>query len=158
MRRTSPVALVGIAIAGGVIGWLLQVALAAGGTPSYQPPATLYSVLFILAFGLILLGRPVRRLVRGTANRPVDPFYAMRVLVLAKASSLAGALLVGVAVAFLGYAVSRTGSFAVPAFWPDLLTGVGALALCAAGLVVEWWCRIPPQDPADRPDRTLEQR
>ncbi|MGT2425850.1 DUF3180 domain-containing protein [Amnibacterium kyonggiense] len=158
MRRTSPVALVGIAIAGAAIGWLLQVGLTASGAPSFQPPPTLYSVLFILAFGLILLGRPVRRLIRGTARRPVDPFYAMRVLVLAKASSLAGALLVGAAVAFLGYAVSRTGTFAVPAFWPDLLTGLGALALCVAGLVVEWWCRIPPPDPAERPDRSLEQR
>jgi hypothetical protein len=158
VRRTSPVALVGIAIAGGVIGWLLQVGLTAGGAPSFQPPATLYSVLFILAFGLVLLGRPVRRHVRGKAGRRVDPFYAMRVLVLAKASSLAGALLVGAAAAFLGYAVSRTGSIGVAAFWPDVLTGVGALALCVAGLVVEWWCRIPPQDRADQPDRTVEQR
>jgi hypothetical protein len=158
VRRTSPFALVGIAIAGGVLGWLLQVGLAAGGAPSFQPPATLYSVLFILAFGLLLLGRPIRRLVRGRTKRPVDPFYAMRVLVLAKASSLTGALLVGVAAALLGYAVSRTGSFAVPAFWPDLLTGVAALALCVAGLVVEWWCRIPPQDRAEHPSSTVEQR
>lgn len=158
MRRTSPVTLVGIAIAGAVIGWLLQVGLASSGSPSIQPPATLYSVLFILAFGLVLLGRPVRRLVRGKARRPVDPFFATRVLMLAKASSLAGALLVGAALGLLGYAVSRTGGFSTPAFWPDVLTGIGALALCIAGLVVEWWCHIPPQDRADQPDRTLEQR
>lgn len=158
MRRTSPVALIGIAIAGAAVGWLLQVGLASGGAPSFQPPVTLYSVLFILAVGLVLLGRPVRRLVRGKAKRPVDPFYAMRVLVLAKASGLAGALLVGFALALLGYAASRTGSFAVPAFWPDVLTAVGALALCIAGLVVEWWCRIPPQDRAQQLDTTLEQR
>lgn len=158
MRRTSPVALVGIAIAGAAIGWLLQIGLTSSGSASIQPPATLYSVLFILAFGLVLLGRPVRRLVRGSARRPVDPFYAMRVLVLAKASSLTGALLVGAAGALLVYAVSRTGGFGVPGFWPDVLTGVGALALCIAGLVVEWWCRIPPQDRAERPDLTLEQR
>ena len=158
MRRTSPIALVGVAIAGAVVGWLLQVGLTSSGAPSLRPPATLYSVLFILAFGVVLLGRPVRRVVRGTARRPVDPFFAMRVLVLAKASSLTGALLVGAATALLGYAVSRTGSMAVPAFWPDVLTALGALALCIAGLVVEWWCRIPPQDRAEHPDRTLEQR
>ena len=88
----------------------------------------------------------------------MDPFFAMRVLVLAKASSLTGALLVGAAGAFLGYAVTRTGSVAVPAFWPDVITGIGALALCVAGLIVEWWCRIPPQDRAEAPSRTLEQR
>lgn len=158
MRRTSAVALVGIAIAGGAVGWLLQVGLASGGAPSFQPPVTLYSVLFVLAIILVLLGRPVRRLVRGKAKRPVDPFFATRVLLLAKASGLAGALLVGTAVGLLGYAVSRTGSFSTPAFWPDVLLGLGSLALCIAGLVVEWWCHIPPQDRAEQPDRTLEQR
>jgi hypothetical protein len=158
MKRTSAAALIGIAIAGAVVAWLLQVGLTAGGAPTFIPPATLYSVLFILAIGLLLLGRPVRRLVRGKSQRPVDPFFAMRVLVLAKASSLTGALLVGAAASFLGYAASRAGSIAVPAFWPDVVTGVGALVLCVAGLVVEWWCRIPPQDSAEPAPRTAEQR
>lgn len=158
MRRTSPFALIVTAIAGAVVGWLLQVGLTAGGASTVIPPATLYSVLFILAFGLLLLGRPVRRLVRGKSQRPVDPFYAMRVLVLAKASGITGALLVGAAASFLGYAVSRAGSVAVPAFWPDVLTGFGALALCIAGLIVEWWCRIPPQDRAEPHGQTVEQR
>ena len=158
MGRTSPIALIGIAIAGGAIGWLLQVGLVAAGAPSFIPPVTLYSVLFLLAVGLLLLGRPVRRLVRGTASRPVDPFFAMRVLVLAKASSLTGALILGVAAALAVYAVSRTGTVSTPAFWPDVLTGVGGLALGVAGLIVEWWCRIPPQDRTEHPDQTLEQR
>lgn len=158
MRRTSPLALLGIAVVGAVIGWLLQVGLVASGAPSFIPPVTLYSVLFLLAVGLLLLGRPVRRLLKGKADRPIDPFYAMRVLLLAKASGLTGALLVGAAGSLLVYAVTRTGTTATPAFWPDVLTGVGALALSAAGLVVEWWCRIPPQDRADSPDRTVEQR
>ena len=158
MRRTSALALLGLAVAGAVVGWLLQVGLVAAGSPSYIPPVTLYSVLFLLAAVLLLLGNPVRRVVRGTATRPLDPFFAMRVLLLAKASGLTGALLVGAAAALLVYAVTRTGTTATPAFWPDVLTGVGALALSAAGLVVEWWCRIPPQDRAESPDRTVEQR
>jgi hypothetical protein len=160
VRRTSPVSLVGIAIAGAAIGWLLQVGLTAGGSATFIPPGTLASVLFILAFGLLLLGRPVRRLVNGKARRPVDPFFAMRVLVLAKASSLTGALLVGAAAALVAYSVSRAGSAATPGFWPDVLMGLGAVALGVAGLIVEWWCRIPPEDRSDPrgPDRTLEQR
>jgi hypothetical protein len=158
VKRTSAVALIGIAVVGAVIGWLLQVGLVAGGAPSLIPPATLYSVLFILAFGLLLLGRPVRRVVRGTATRPVDPFFAMRVLVLAKASSLTGALLVGASGSLLVYAVTRPIGTASPAFWPDVLTGVGALVLGLAGLIVESWCRIPPEDRADEPDRSMEQR
>ena len=158
MKRTSPAALIGIALVGAVIGWLLQIGLVAGGAPSLIPPATLYSVLFILAFGLLLLGRPVRRLVRGTAKRPLDPFFAMRVLVLAKASSLTGALLVGASAALLAYAVTRPVGTASPAFWPDVLTGIGALVLGVAGLIVESWCRIPPEDRAEEPDRSVEQR
>ena len=158
MKRTSPLALVGIAVAGAVIGWLLQVGLVAGGSPSLIPPATLYSVLFILAFGLLLLGRPVRRLVRGTARRRVDPFFAMRVLVLAKASSLTGALLVGAAAALVVWTVTRVNGVSTPGFWPDVLTGVGALALAVAGLIVESWCRIPPEDRAEQPGRSVETR
>jgi hypothetical protein len=158
VKRTSPAALIGIAIVGAAAAWLLQVGLTADGSSTFIPPATLYSVLFILAFGLLLIGRPVRRLVRGTSVRPVDPFFAMRVLVLAKASSLTGALLVGAAAAFLGYAASRAGSIAVPSFWPDVITGLGALALCIAGLVVEWWCRIPPQDRIEPTSRSVQQR
>lgn len=158
MKRTGAPALLGLAVAGAVIGWLLQVGLTAGGSPSITPPATLYSVLFILAFGVLLLGRPVRRLVRGTAQRRVDPFYAMRVLVLAKASSLTGALLTGAAVALLLYATTRTGSTNTPAFWPDVLTGIGAITLTIAGVIVEWWCRIPPEDRAETSEQTAEQR
>lgn len=164
MRRTSPLALLGLAVGGAGIGWLLQVGLVSSSAPSFIPPATFYSVLFILAFGLLLLGRPVRRLVRGKAQRPVDPFFAMRVLMLAKASSLAGALLLGFAGALLVYSLSRNTGVATPAFWPDVLTGLGAIALTVAGLVVEWWCRLPPQDRTDHPDHPdrgdhrLEQR
>ena len=158
MRRTSPAVLLGVAVAGGVIAWLLQVALVSGGAPSFIPPATLWSVLYVLAIALIVLGRPVRRMVRGRAVRRVDPLFAMRVVVLAKASSLTGALLVGGGAVLIVYAVSRTGSIATPAFWPSVLLTVGALALGAAGLIVEWWCRVPPQDRSDPADRLEEHR
>lgn len=146
MRRTSPAALIGVAVLGGVVGWLLQIGLVSSGAASFIPPVTLYTALVVLAIALVLLGRPVRRTVRGTAQRPVDPFFAMRVLVLAKASSLAGALLVGAALALLIFGATRTGTPFTPAFWPDVLTGVAALLLVIAGVLVEWWCRIPPED------------
>lgn len=158
MRRTGPAALFGLAVVGAAGGWLLQVGLASAGAPTYIPPPTLYSVLFVLAAGMLLLGRPVRRLVRGTTTRHVDPFFAMRVLMLAKASSLTGALLVGAVAAWLVYAITRSDSIATPAFWPDIVTGVGATALGVAGLIVEWWCRIPPQDDADLPETAMDHR
>lgn len=158
MRRTSAAALLVVAVAGGAIAWLVQVALASGGAPSFVPPATLWTVLFVVAVALPILGWPVRRTVRGKAAKRVDPFYAMRVLVLAKASSLVGALLAGAGVVLVVYAVSRVGAVQTPAFWPSVLTAGGALALGAAGLVVELWCRIPPEDRTETEDRLQERR
>ena len=78
---------------------------------------------------------------------------------LAKASGLAGALLVGVAVGLLVYAVSAPAASRRRRFWPDVLLGIGVGSPSASpAWIVEWWCHIPPQDRADTPDRTLEQR
>lgn len=158
MRRTSAALLFGLAVIGAVVGWLLQVGLAAGGSPTFVPPFTSWAVLFVIAVLVLLLGWPVRRSVRGdrrgrddrAGRRPrIDPFYAMRVLMLAKASSITGALGLGFGLALVLYAVSRVGGIATPAFWPSTLLGVGALVLMIAGLIAESWCRIPPEDQAD---------
>ncbi len=158
MRRTSAAALIAVAAIGGAVAWLLQTGLAAGGVASFTAPPTLWSVLFVVAIGLLVLGRPVRRTVRGRALRRVDPFFAMRVLVLAKASSLAGALLAGSGALLVLYAVVRTGSIGTAGFWPAVLLTAGAVALGVAGLVVEWWCRIPPEDRAEERQRVQERR
>ncbi len=158
MRRTSAAAIVVVAVVGGAAGWLLQVALVSKGAPSFIPPPSFWSVLFLVAVALLALGWPIRRSMKGRVRRRVAPFYAMRVLVLAKASSLTGALLLGVGLVLVVYAVSRTGSTATPAFPPSVLTAVAALVLGVAGLVVEGWCRVPPDDAAVPEDRLAEQR
>lgn len=160
MRRTSAALLLGLAVAGGAVGWLLQVALASAGAPTFTPPLTTWAVLFVIAVVVLLLGRPVRRAVRAarsTASR-LDPFFAMRVLMLAKASSILGAFALGMGVALVLYAVSRTGDLSAPGLWPDGLLGIGGLAMLVAGLVVESWCRIPPEDQAPRGRSEVEAR
>lgn len=158
MRRTSAATIAVVAVIGGAVAWLLQVGLVSNGAPSFIPPLSLWAALFLVAIALLALGWPVRRWVKGRARRRVDPFYAMRVLVLAKASSLTGALLLGAGLVLVVYAVSRTGSAATPAFAPSVVTCVAALVLGVAGIVVEGWCRIPPDDPSVAEDRLLEQR
>lgn len=167
MRRTSAALLFGLAVIGAVVGWLLQVGLAAGGAPTFVPPLTSYAVLFVIAVLVLLLGWPVRRSVRGdrhhrgdtgAGRHRVDPFYAMRVLMLAKASSITGGLGLGFGLALAAYAVSRVGSIATPAFWPSALLGLGALVLMVAGLIAESWCRIPPEDQADLTRSGVEAR
>ncbi len=165
MRRTSAALLFALVVVGGVVGWLLQVGLAAGGSPIFLPPLTSYAVLFVIAVLVLLLGWPVRRSVHGdragrarAGHRPVDPFYAMRVLMLAKASSITGGLGLGFGLALTAYAVSRVAGIATPAFWPCALLAIGALVLMVAGLIAESWCRIPPEDQADLARRGVEAR
>lgn len=152
MRRTSAPVLLGLAVAGGVVGWLLQVGLAASGAPTFIPPLSTWVVLLLVAAAVLLLGWPVRRSVRGDRSKRVDPFFAMRVLLLAKTASIIGAFGLGFGAALVLYTVSRTGSTATPAFTPSLLLGVASLVMVVAGLIAESWCRIPPEDRAGPPD------
>jgi hypothetical protein len=46
----------------------------------------------------------------------------------------------------------------LPALWYDLLTLVGAAAMLAAGMLVETWCRIPPEDRETAPSHAVERR
>ncbi|HEY8589044.1 MAG TPA: DUF3180 domain-containing protein [Naasia sp.] len=145
MKRTAPGLPVGLAIAGGVIGWLLEVGLASAGSAVLVPPYSLAVALAGIALVLAAAGWPIRQTVRGKATRRLDPFRAMRVLLLAKASTLAGALIGGASLAIVLYLLSRPvlPSAALP---PAIAAVVASLVLVAAGLLVEHWCRVPPED------------
>jgi hypothetical protein len=147
MRRTSAPLLVALAIAGGVVAWLLQTALVAGGQVTLVPPGTLVLVLFGIAAVLLALGWPIRQFVRGKRTRRIDPFRAMRTLLFAKASSLAGSLLTGAAIGTLLFLLSRPVPAGGASAWLTVGALVGSLAVTVSGLVVEQWCRLPPQDP-----------
>lgn len=89
------------------------------------------------------------RIERRPGREPVDPLAVARFVVLAKASSLTGALFAGFYGGVLGWLLveeARLG--AVEARRSDLpvaLAGViGALALTAAALWLERACRVPP--------------
>jgi hypothetical protein len=146
VRRTSVPLLLALAVAGGVVVWLLQIALVSAGQPTLVPPSTLVLVLFGIAAVLLALGWPIRQFVRGRRDRRVDPFRAMRTLLFAKASSLMGSLVAGGAVGTLLYLFSRPVPAGGASTWLTIGALVGAVADAAAGLVVEQWCRLPPQD------------
>jgi len=149
MKRTSATVIVLLAALGGAAGWFLEVARVASGNPVIVPPYTLAVVLGLIGVIIVIYALPVWRVVNGTAKKPVDPFYATRVVLLAKASSLTGALVGGVAAGILIFLLSRSvitgASVAMAAF-----TTLGAAILLAAGLVAEKMCTLPPDD--DSPD------
>jgi len=153
MKKIHPLVIVVLAVAGAALGWLLEVALVAGGRSMIVTPITFAAVLIVIAVAVVAVAIPVRRVAKGAFDaqgRParVDPFYATRVLALAKSAILVGAILAGGTLAMLAYFFSRpvvNGSSALPA----ILGFVASVAVLAAGIVAEEMCRIPPKDRND---------
>jgi hypothetical protein len=107
----------------------------------------------VIAAVVFILGWSVRQFLHG--NRPgLDPIRAAQTAMLAKASSYAGAIMVGW---YGGLALHLISDATVPgnsarALVAGLAAG-GALVLSVIGLVVEHFCRIPPpDDPDEVPD------
>ncbi|MEJ1230738.1 MAG: DUF3180 domain-containing protein [Galbitalea sp.] len=146
MTRTKPFVLVLLALVGAGIGWLLQTALAASGTAVVSPPLTLALTLAVIGVLVILFALPVRRAVRHRERHRVDPFYATRVVVLAKASSIAGSLLFGATVSIVGYLLTRSVIAGVGSIFTSGVAVLGSVVLLVCGLVAENMCSIPPDD------------
>ncbi len=146
MTRTRPSALIVLLAIGGVVGWLLESMLVSSGRPTLVPPVSLALVLGVLGVAMVLIALPVWRVVRKVEGARVDPFYATRVVLLAKASSLAGSLLAGFATAVLLFLLSRpvvpgTGSIVMAG-----ATAAGAVILVVGALVAERMCTLPPDE------------
>ena len=148
MRHTSPGLLLALTLFGGAAGFGIQTVLAAASLPKVRPEYTLALSLVLIAVLVVVLAMPVRRAVRGTPPRPIDPFYATRIVVLAKACSIGGALLGGLALGFLVDLLLR-GSPNGDTLARILLSLGGTVVLLAAGLVAEYLCRVPPRDDDD---------
>ncbi|MBN9239622.1 MAG: hypothetical protein BGO97_07995 [Micrococcales bacterium 70-64] len=146
MTRTKPLNLLVFAVLGVAVMWFVETALAASGHPVIIPPFTLAIALVLIGAIIVAMAWPVRRVSRGTKNARVDPFYATRVVMLAKACSLGGAILAGGGLGIAGYLLSRSVVPGVGSVTMGIATAVGALILLVGGLVAEHWCTIPPDD------------
>lgn len=145
MKQTSPALLIAVAVVGGVAGFGIQAALAAASLAKLRPEYTFPLSLVIIAALVIALAVPIRRAVRGSQRQLINPFYATRVVVLAKASSIVGALLAGGALGLLADLVLR-GSPNGETFGRISAALAGGIVLLIAGLVAEYLCRVPPRD------------
>ena len=157
MTRTRPGPLVALAVIGTVVGFLLQIGLAAASLPKLRVEYTFAVTIGLIALVIVVLAVPVYRATHGPLRQPIDSFYATRVLALGKASSLAGALLVGLGIGLALDLLIRSSTTTGDLVARDLATLGSAILLLAAGLVAEFLCRVPPRDDDDdHPDRGPE--
>lgn len=154
MKRTAASALVALVVVGAAAAALVQTALASGGRPIIVIPVTLPFALAAIGALVVSLAVPIRRMTRYRSDpdrapvggRGIDPFYATRVVALAKASALAGALLTGVGAGAVLYLLTRSVTPPVGSTASAVGGLVGAAILLTCGLVAESMCRVPPGD------------
>lgn len=151
MRPTRIPNLTAVAVICGVAAWLL---LRAFYTSLPPLPWTGVPAMLLLAVAEAWIGRSLRLRLRGrNPGLRIEPIAVARMAALAKASSLAAALITGLAAGFLVYV---SGSLSKPAFRSDAYAAGGTLAaalvLLAAALYLEYGCRVPTRkEPGEQP-------
>lgn len=125
-------------------------------TGGVAPPVTWTAPITLVAFAVLLLA--LARITYRTIHQRrehIDPHRAVNLLVLGKASALAGAVIAG---AYLGYAISFAD--ALGAELPrervtrSLVSCLAALGVMLGGILLERACRVPgPPDDTDDPGR-----
>src|SRR6516225_2320179 len=113
-------------------------------------PWTGVPALLVAAFAEAWTGRDLRARIAGRRGlKPAAPLFVSRMVALAKASSVAGAAIAGLAAGFIIY-LSGSLNAAVPRqdAVTAVITMVAAVLLACAALYLEYCCRVP-----DAPDR-----
>jgi hypothetical protein len=136
-----------VAAGAGVVSFVVYLLLTRDGSLVPRPP-TLAGVLLLVMGGLVLwLARPVRRYLQGRATTSLDPLRAARTVVLAQAAALTGSAAAGW---YAGQLAVVAGDLSLVAnqsrVVPLLLMLLAGVALAAAGLVAQRWCRVEPRD------------
>lgn len=147
MKPTRLTTLALVALICAVLAWLLLRLVYTSLPPL---PWTGVPALLLLAIAEAVSGRNVRARLRGSGGTRIPPIAVARMAALAKASSLAAALIGGLAAGFLVYVL---GSLDKPAFRTDAVTATvtlgSAMVLVAGALYLEHGCRVPPRSDED---------
>ena len=157
MKPTRISTLVIIAVVCAAAGWLL---LRSVYTKLPPLPWTGVPALLIAAVAEAWTGRDLKARIaarRGSGQgtrrglKPVAPLFVSRMVALAKASSLAAAIIAGIAA---GFDIYLAGSLTASVPREDALTAVvtfaSAVVLACAALYLEYCCRVPDDPDGDR--------
>ena len=125
-------------------------------------PATSWGALIVLVFiagGVFCAGLPVRRFLRGQAKKSLNPLRAMRTLVLAQATALTGALVIGW---YLAQVLVLLPVVDIPSRRAAMVRlavlAAGGVLLSVAGLLAQAMCRVDgdPRDHDREQDRDFD--
>ncbi|WP_394940546.1 DUF3180 domain-containing protein [Psychromicrobium sp. YIM B11713] len=142
--------LVIIALVTTVVGWLATVLTNRLSLPAPALPYTALITLALVILVVLILGLRVRSWRNGHRERSLNPLQAARTLILAQASAYTGAVILGWHLGVLIDALAATfygaslGVLGLPA-----ALAAGSLLMIGVGMLVERFCRIPPEDGAD---------
>ena len=149
MKTTRVGSLIGLAVIAGLVSYLAEALLVRLGEPQFIPPITLGVALFFIGVIIPVMAWPIRKTTRAEddsrRSASVDPFYATRVLLLAKAGALTGAVLAGVGLGIVVFVVTRVVLASTPLVL-TLMSVIGGVVLSVGGAIAERWCQIPPSD------------
>ena len=148
MGATRISLLVALAAIAAVLGYAGVTIVAGQSGQVLQVPWLAAATLWVLALALLMwavLSRP--RLQRKPGAKLMPPLMAARTAALAMAASRAGSLVLGF---YAGVALASMPHRDAPAgmttTWASAASAVGALALAAAALWLEYLCRLPLDD------------
>lgn len=150
MKRTGPGILILAVVIGVAVGFLFDQALTSGGRATFIPSITLPIFLVLLGAVVIALALPIRRATRGRIA-PINPFWALRVAMLAKASSIVGAAVGGIAGGLALFLLTRPVSPSIGSLGPVIATAICGALLVVAGLYAEHLCTIRKDDDDEQP-------
>ena len=146
VRSTTAGSLIGTALLGLVLGWLLKpLSIRFGGTAPTVGWLPVLALAFV-ALVMVSVAWSTHRSLHRRHER-LQPHLAVNRLVLAKSCSLAGALVAG---GYLGYALSWLGltdaELAHQRMVHALVGGLAGGALVAGSLLLERACRVGPDE------------
>jgi hypothetical protein len=154
MGPTRPATLVVAGLAAAAVAWWM-ISSFYGDIPSlpWLPTVTLAALAVLEAYLAI---NTRQRIERRPGREPVDPLAVARYVVLAKASSLAGAIFAGFYAGLVGWLLlerTRAADNDIPAATAGL---VASLALVGAALWLERSCRVPKRPEDDKESDTSD--
>jgi len=161
MKPTRVSLVIGIIFGVSIISFLTVRLMVSNGMPIPTSPTNLLVALAAIAVIVLGLSVPIWRYKASlsqytTGPRPkrVDPFYAVRVLLLAKASSLTGSVFVGWHLGTLFAQLSLPVSFTA-ALLQNSFGLVASLVLIVAAIISEQICRLPEDPNNDQTDQVV---